>query len=102
VDVGFDSSIDDLVVAKVKQWLAENSNCLLIFDNVQDLNDVLHFTPTTDRGHLLFSMRDEMTAITLARADGYFEILPLALEMGLQGNYLRSSLSVSMTTTVSH
>jgi hypothetical protein len=71
---------DELVVEKVKYWFGENLNWLLVFDNVKDANDVLHFTPTTGQGHILFTTRTNVTATTLAISKGCVELEPLCPE----------------------
>jgi hypothetical protein len=43
-------------------WLVENSNWLLIFDNVLQVNDVLDFLPSRGHGHVLFTTRSEFIA----------------------------------------
>ena len=71
---------DDLVVEKVKHWLAGNSDWLLIFDDVIDCNNVLHFTPTTGQGHILFTTRAKVSAATLTLPEGCVELEPLSQE----------------------
>lgn len=76
LDIGLASN--DMVIEKVKHWLAENINWLLIFDNVKDANDVLHFTPTAGQGHVLFTTRSKVAATTLAISQGCIEVQPLS------------------------
>jgi hypothetical protein len=71
---------DDLVVGKVKHWLAETSDWLLIFDDVIDSNVVLQFTPTTGKGHILFTTRAKVTAATVTPPEGCIELEPLSQE----------------------
>lgn len=45
------------VIEAVQNWLTEQSSCLLIFDNVEDIKAVYHLVPTAYRGHILLTTR---------------------------------------------
>ena len=50
-----------LVVAAVRNWLAQHSGWLLIFDNADDLNLSGEFLPTRGEGHILLTTRAQAT-----------------------------------------
>ena len=48
-----------MIVAAVQQWLANQSDWLLIMDNADDLQLVTEFFPTGNTGHLLLTTREQ-------------------------------------------
>lgn len=54
------------MIEVARRWLAEQTDWLLILDNVEDLSVVSEVLPPTPRGHFLLTMRGQVTG-TLAR-----------------------------------
>ena len=51
------------IVQAVKRWLQQQSNWLLILDNVDDLNVLEDFIPPAHRGHILLTTRAQATGM---------------------------------------
>ncbi len=49
------------VVAAVKRWFEEHTGWLLIFDNADDLTILREFMPSSGKGHILLTTREQAT-----------------------------------------
>jgi tetratricopeptide (TPR) repeat protein/transcriptional regulator with XRE-family HTH domain len=58
---GQDEQDQNKVVGVVKRWLASRGGWLLILDNADDLDLVVDFLPTGDKGHILLTTRAQAT-----------------------------------------
>ena len=77
-----------LVLEKVKQWFGNTSSWLLIFDDVREVQTAREFLPINGLGDILVTMRDEITAQSLAGEDGAFEIQSFGMDLCVELVYL--------------
>ena len=57
------------IVAAVKHWLAANDGWLLILDNADELSLAQEFLPTSHKGHVLFTTRDQAAGVIAASVE---------------------------------
>ncbi|HEY7416248.1 MAG TPA: FxSxx-COOH system tetratricopeptide repeat protein, partial [Ktedonobacteraceae bacterium] len=69
-----------LIVTAVLRWLNSHSNWLLIFDNVEDIELVRGFLPSSRGGALLFTSRQQALGITAQALD----LHQMSLEEGMR------------------
>lgn len=92
-------SLDDgMFLSRFKTWLAENSNWLLVFDNVTHVNDVPNFVPMAGTGHVLYTTKSRSTAELLTTDNALaMELLPL---QPTQGIALVRALNAAVSTDI--
>ena len=67
-----------LIVAAVKRWLSANENWLLILDNADNLPMAREFLPSSHKGYVLFTTRDQAAGMIAASV----EVEKLSLQDG--------------------
>ena len=75
-----DESEDQHVIEAVKNWLRDNQNWLLVFDNAHDSSVVLEFTPMEAGGHILFGTVNEITARQMSKKENLIELQPFTTD----------------------
>ncbi|KAI5846544.1 hypothetical protein DFP73DRAFT_494697, partial [Morchella snyderi] len=76
------SNEPELEIEQVKGWLVNNSDWLIIFDNVLEIATVRDFIPAVSSGSIIFTMRDRNIARQLGSA-GMLELLPMEEDEGI-------------------
>ncbi|KAH8152885.1 uncharacterized protein LAJ45_03111 [Morchella importuna] len=76
------SNEPELEIEQVKGWLVNNSDWLIIFDNVLEIATVHDFIPAVSSGSIIFTMRDRNIARYLGSA-GMLELLPMGDDDGI-------------------
>ena len=67
-----------LVTQRFKSWLEENEKWLLIFDNVQDANDLHALRPQLGKGHVIYNTRNPLAATRLCGPERALEMRPMS------------------------
>jgi hypothetical protein len=75
-----DEPDQSIIVEAIKQWLQRHEGWLLLFDNVEDVNAVNVFRPTTGKGHILITTRAQATGTIAALC----EIESMDVQEGVQ------------------
>jgi tetratricopeptide (TPR) repeat protein len=86
--VGNEALKVDEVIVLVKRWLANNSNWLIVLDNLEDPKLIKHYLPPQPKGHVLITTRSQSLK-------GYASIVPLkkmSIETGTLFLLKRASL----------
>jgi len=54
-----DDPEQEVIIKAVRNWLAQNGDWLLVFDNVQRPEDLVDYMPWTDTGHVIVTSRNQ-------------------------------------------
>ena len=86
-----------LIVERFMAWLQITEGWILIFDNVQNINDIHPFRPGRGRGHIIFTTRDKALAELLCPREKAIELFPLTAQEGIQ--LVRSIMDTDLSQT---